>query len=248
MFLLVLVFIVPLTLLSGILLASIRFAAIIILGAYYVVRVDLSMFPRRLRRFDLGYEMFMASALLQHRHQNPVWNSFVQCVQHLHVRDQPSDATSEGSVQASNTSAASTAMRRKLAKNRWHLAVTLVNNPGLSLDRRQRPREVALTASDCTLTSETVVFHRERRRHTATCLAKECDHEVALDRFSHVRTSPRSCTSSTSHDTPRMLLSSPSADSRSSPRVPALRIVRQGDTSVPDATPRQAGCWCPWSP
>eukprot|EP00930_Biecheleria_cincta_P046665 TRINITY_DN3220_c0_g1_i2.p1 TRINITY_DN3220_c0_g1~~TRINITY_DN3220_c0_g1_i2.p1 ORF type:complete len:824 (-),score=89.53 TRINITY_DN3220_c0_g1_i2:74-2545(-) len=119
-----LLFTIPISTVSGILLAFTRLVYLFGVGALYIVRLDITLFPGCLSAYDSGYVTHMAALLIAKRHQNPIMQTWAQELQ---------------KTAASDISSISAARRRAIRK--WNLAVTLVNNPSLMHDRRHAHKE-----------------------------------------------------------------------------------------------------------
>eukprot|EP00811_Abedinium_folium_P018983 NODE_2790_length_2145_cov_4.728940.p1 GENE.NODE_2790_length_2145_cov_4.728940~~NODE_2790_length_2145_cov_4.728940.p1 ORF type:complete len:578 (+),score=148.75 NODE_2790_length_2145_cov_4.728940:120-1736(+) len=141
--------IIPLTTVSGIALAISRFFFLLIICAFHVVRLDVTLFPVSIQSLDPGYTVFMSSLTLDHRHRNPIWTAFADTLTkrlreartratEVFVAENGAGHESAGSCHDVTCSehVCDAAKRRERARRRWFLAVTLVNNPSLAFSRR----------------------------------------------------------------------------------------------------------------
>ena len=109
----------------------------------YLARLDQSLLPGSLGRYDNFYKVYVAYTYVEHYHTHPV---FVTALYFLMTRPTTPPLSYIGLDDQSNSSPPS---QRQRVRNRWQLLLTLVNNPTL-VSLRKHSLEVpvvpALTA------------------------------------------------------------------------------------------------------
>lgn len=167
---------IPLTICAGFALALTRFGMLLVIALVYVVRVDMTIFPPFLQDFDAGYTSFMAAVNLMHRHQNPVWQALVRNLVQEH---------GNGSVDES-------AIRRKAsARNKWCLAVTLMNNPQLVQERRHIERDADVVQNmPGRIVDESELVIRKQKPSDATNIDSDMPDNSAMDEPMDIKSLP----------------------------------------------------------
>ncbi|XP_070542389.1 receptor for retinol uptake STRA6-like [Ptychodera flava] len=137
-------------------------------GALLFPRLDYSILPRVVERFDPGFRAYVGFLQLENAHTHPVLVCFCRLLllsRKVDDDEVEDDTEGDGSINTiaedaqavsktdrydKHRSLPSTTVwydrRRRLPRNRWFLAFTLIRNPDLqqlrhSRDRRPRPRD-----------------------------------------------------------------------------------------------------------
>ncbi|XP_070542391.1 stimulated by retinoic acid gene 6 protein-like [Ptychodera flava] len=121
-------------------------------GALLFPRLDHSVLPRAVERFDPGFRAYVGFLQLENAHTHPVLVSFCRLLLLSRQVDDKEVTKGEGPINATTEDAQGASKStghdrcRSLPRNRWFLAFTLIRNPGLqqlrhSRDRRPRPRD-----------------------------------------------------------------------------------------------------------
>ena len=145
------------SILTGPILFASRILWMFLFGFLHLVRLDVALTPKGWESWDSGYAAYTGFLYLEEFYSHPVLLTFIY---HLSVRDElmevveddhdddvrrsaiNSEPLSESTRLLSGRSTSPAPMRaigqkpHRLARNRWALAYTLLNNPGLLSDRR----------------------------------------------------------------------------------------------------------------
>ena len=127
-------------LITGLFFAFRRFAILFFCSLVAVFRLDYTQFPSSVAAMDTGYLSFMAMQVFAHRHRSPIIHTFVS--------ELASMRSGQGGSSVHATAAAQ--VKAKRSRSRWHLAITLLNNPQLIAERGhhlKHAREKAAEAS-----------------------------------------------------------------------------------------------------
>ncbi|XP_070542392.1 stimulated by retinoic acid gene 6 protein-like [Ptychodera flava] len=121
-------------------------------GALLFPRLDHSVLPRAVERFDPGFRAYVGFLQLENAHTHPVLVCFCRLLLLSRQENDKEVTKGEGSINTITEDAQGASKptgqdrSRRLPRNRWFLAFTLIRNPGLqqlrhSRDRRPRPRD-----------------------------------------------------------------------------------------------------------
>ncbi|XP_070542401.1 stimulated by retinoic acid gene 6 protein-like [Ptychodera flava] len=121
-------------------------------GALLFPRLDYSVLPRVVERFDPGYRAYVGFLQLENAHTHPVLVCFCRLLLFSRQGDEKEVAKEGGPINGTRQDAQGASKptghdrHRRLPRNRWFLAFTLIHNPGLqqlrhSRDRRPRSRD-----------------------------------------------------------------------------------------------------------
>jgi hypothetical protein len=135
------VFMIVLSVITGLFFAVKRFFFLCAFAIASISRLDSTLFPDYAVSLDTGYMAFMSLQMLAHRHQSPVLHAFVHSYsastggEFLRSKGAAGDgplmpASKEGAEQQPQRGATLVPAAR-IARNRWHLAFSLVRNPSL---------------------------------------------------------------------------------------------------------------------
>jgi hypothetical protein len=117
-------FMLCLSITTGIAFAVTRAVTLMCLSGFNVFRLDSTTFPAALASLDSGFSAFMGLQMLRHRHHSPILHAFVESA---------SGAINPGEREDKANPVQSTSKR---IRNKWQLALTLHNNPGLASHRK----------------------------------------------------------------------------------------------------------------
>jgi hypothetical protein len=119
-------FMLCLSITTGIAFALTRAVILMCLSFFNVFRLDHTTFPATLASLDSGFSAFMGLQMLWHRHQSPILHAFMD------GNTSGASNPAEGGELKTNP----TQITSKHIRNKWQLALTLHNNPGLASHRK----------------------------------------------------------------------------------------------------------------
>jgi hypothetical protein len=132
---------------TGLYFSMLRLFLLMLFAFSSIFSLDYSLFPERFKCLDYGYCSFLSVAGLALRHGSPPLQTMARIykaehkVEHTEQANLPSDATAQANRLASTGLAGGgtpSSTANKLSRNRWHLAVTLLNNPSIIPLRKAR--------------------------------------------------------------------------------------------------------------
>ncbi|XP_029431390.1 stimulated by retinoic acid gene 6 protein-like isoform X2 [Rhinatrema bivittatum] len=113
----------------------VRLIANLILGSWLLAKIDRSLFPRGYERIDMGYCTWIGMLRVDLHQTHPVLVVFCHLlIQEREVKRHKTE------FQASTPPGAPRLCRKQRCAAKWQLLYTLLNNPQLIMDRKQRER------------------------------------------------------------------------------------------------------------
>jgi hypothetical protein len=131
---------------SGLFFAVKRFVFLAAISMGSLMTLEFSIFPEALQDMDTGFQSFQSMAMLCLRHQSPMSSFFRRWG--AEVRDRRRDMGMEMQMQevpagSGVGGSGSRGLRSRKAQQKWHMALTLINNPDLIHEHLQKPRAAA---------------------------------------------------------------------------------------------------------